>query len=92
MKSPFELLMLVCFGVSWPVNIVKSLRSRSTKGKSLLFLIIVDIGYVFGILHKLIYSRDAVIYVYILNLLMVSTDIVLYFRNKAWENRQHKSA
>ncbi|MDD4297696.1 MAG: PQ-loop domain-containing transporter [Ruminiclostridium sp.] len=80
--SVFEIGMLVCFGAAWPASIIKSYKSRSTAGKSILFLIILFVGYIFGILHKLIYRYDYVIFLYILNSLMVFTDIMLYFRNK----------
>ena len=50
----FEVIMLICFGFSWPFNLIKSIKTRSTKGKSLLFLILIDIGYVFGICSKLV--------------------------------------
>jgi hypothetical protein len=84
--SIFEIGMLVCFGAAWPASIVKSYRSRSTEGKSIVFLIILFIGYIFGILHKLIYRYDIVIFLYMLNSLMVFTDIVLFFRNKKIEH------
>lgn len=80
--SIFEIGMLVCFGAAWPASIYKSYKSRSTEGKSILFLIILFVGYIFGILHKLINKNDYVIFMYILNSLMVFTDILLYFRNK----------
>lgn len=83
--SPFEIIMLVCFGVSWPVSIYKSWTSRSTKGKSLLFMILILIGYVGGILHKIFYSPDIVMVLYVLNLLMVGIDCALYFRNRNLE-------
>jgi hypothetical protein len=83
--SIFEALMLLCFGAAWPVNIYKSLKSKSTTGKSLLFLIIVDLGYVSGIIHKLVFSYDLVLYLYILNLAMVSFDMFLYFRYRRRE-------
>ncbi|MCX7773320.1 MAG: hypothetical protein N2376_09445 [Clostridia bacterium] len=83
--SIFEAGMLICFGAAWPTSIMKSLKSRSTKGKSVSFLFIVLIGYVFGILHKLLYSMDIVIVFYVINLIMVGTDAVLYFRNKRYE-------
>ena len=79
--SIFELGMLICFGVSWPISVVKSYRMRTTKGKSLPFTLAIVIGYIMGITHKLLYSRDIVLVMYIINLLMVSTDIALYFRN-----------
>ncbi|MHB1315121.1 MAG: hypothetical protein ACYCX2_06480 [Christensenellales bacterium] len=80
--SVFEIIMLVCFGFSWPFSIVKSYRSRTTRGKSLLFLIMVFIGYIGGITHKILYRPDSVLYLYILNETMVLTDIMMYFRNR----------
>jgi len=80
--SIFEIGLLLCFGAAWPVSIYKSLTSKRTEGKSLFFLYLVLIGYAFGILHKLFYSRDFVIVLYSLNLLMVLTDILLYYRNR----------
>lgn len=74
--------MLVCFGISWPVNVMKSIQMKSAKGKSLAFLIAIFVGYIFGIIHKLIYSRDGVLYLYILNLIMVGMDLALYFVNR----------
>jgi len=83
--SIFEAGMLLCFGAAWPTSIVKSLKSKSTKGKSILFLFIVLTGYVFGILHKIIFNPDIVIIFYILNFIMVAADACLYFRNKKIE-------
>ena len=74
--------MLICFGAAWPTNIVKSLKSRTTKGKSLPFLLIVLAGYVFGILNKVIYDTDIVLGFYILNFIMVAADIAIWFRNR----------
>jgi lipopolysaccharide export LptBFGC system permease protein LptF len=79
--SIFEILMLVCFGAAWPFSIYKSYTSRQTAGKSGLFLIIVLVGYAAGIIHKLLYSFDPVIYLYGLNALMVAVDLVLFTRN-----------
>ena len=77
----FEFLMLFCFGFSWPFSILKSLRSRSTKGKSLVFMLLVELGYVFGIINKYLYSRDWVIWAYITLFFVVLVDIALYARN-----------
>lgn len=79
--SIFEALMLICFGVSWPFSIVRSWRARSSKGKSLVFLILIELTYISGILHKTLVSLDIVLGLYILNFLMVSIDIALYIRN-----------
>ncbi len=78
--SFFELAMLICFGVSWPISISKALRTKVVAGKSPVFMSIVIAGYACGIVHKLLYSLDWVISMYILNLLMVSVDLVLYFK------------
>ena len=74
--SPFEILMLLCFGAAWPFSIYKSYKSRKNAGKSVVFLAIVLAGYVAGVLHKSIYNMD-----YILNGVMVLVDMGLYFRN-----------
>ena len=84
----FEFLMLCCFGFSWPFSIAKSLKSKSAKGKSLGFMLLVEAGYVFGIVHKLLYSRNWVIWAYVVLFLVVAVDIALYFRNSALDRRR----
>ena len=79
--SVYEIIMLLCFGAAWPLSIYKSYKSKSVEGKSLFFLIIILVGYVAGILNKIFNNFDYVIYLYILNFVMVSTDIILYLRN-----------
>ncbi len=79
--SVFEILMLVCFGAAWPASIYKSWVNRRTGGKSLTFLLIVAAGYLAGILHKVVYHWDAVVWLYALNGTMVLADILLYARN-----------
>ena len=88
--SIFEALMLLSFGAAWPVQIYKSYTSKKTAGKSVMFLYIVVFGYLCGITHKILYSRDIVMILYIINLLMVSTDILLYYRNKRYEKMEVK--
>ena len=78
--SIFEVAMLVCFGVSWPVSIAKSIRTKIVSGKSPLFMVVVCFGYAFGIMHKLLYSMDWVIVLYVINLVLVATDLSLYFK------------
>lgn len=75
--------MLLCFGASWPFSIAKTVRTRQVAGKSPVFLTIVCIGYGFGIAHKILYSRDWVLILYAVNMLMVAADIALYFRYAA---------
>ena len=84
----FEFLMLCCFGFSWPFSIAKSLKSKSAKGKSLGFMLLVEAGYVFGIIHKLLYSRNWVIWAYVVLFLVVAVDIALYFRNSALDRQR----
>ncbi len=83
--SIFEILMLLCFGAAWPFSIHKSWTSRKTGGKSVFFLFVVLLGYAAGILNKLVYDPDAVVWLYGLNSLMVGADIALYFRNRTLE-------
>lgn len=83
--SIFEIIMLVCFGFAWPLSILKSYRSKTTQGKSLLFLLVILVGYVAGILHKFYFKRDLVMILYVINFIMVSIDVALYFRNRYLE-------
>ncbi len=76
------MVMLVCFGISWPFSIYRSYKNKSVKGKSIVFLFCILVGYLGGILHKILYNNDWVLFLYLLNFLMVFTDIVLYFRYK----------
>jgi hypothetical protein len=79
--SLFEIIMLLCFGAAWPVSLFKSWTSRTNSGKSVVFLFVIVVGYAAGIIHKLLNSRDLVIFLYALNMAMVSADIALWFRN-----------
>ena len=85
-----EIIMIVSFGASWPINVMKSYKARTTKGKSLGFLCLIEFGYVAGIASKLMNdaymasfaSKWYVLFFYVLNFIMVGTDLALYFRNK----------
>lgn len=87
-----EAVMVICFGLSWPASLVRSWRSHSTKGKSVLFLFMIAAGYASGIIWKFLeYRNTGVIkyptFFYAVNLLMVLLDIALYFRNRRMESR-----
>ena len=90
MSEILEVVMIVSFGLSWPMNVIKSWKSRTAKGKSLIFLCFVVFGYIAGIASKFMNeaymasfaSKWYVLIFYILNLLMVSPDLLLYIRNK----------
>lgn len=85
----FEAGMLLCFGCSWPMNITKSIRARTAKGKSLAFELFVLVGYICGITGKCISgSINWVFAIYILDLLMVATDILLTLRNRRLDKRK----
>ena len=94
-ETVLEACMVISFGISWPMSILKSVRSRTAKGKSLFFLLMICFGYVCGIIWKVILFRKTGVfawpsYFYILNLLMVSADIVLYFRNTRLDRQSGK--
>ena len=82
MAQIFETLMLICFGMSWPFNIAKSLRSGTAKGKSMLFEVVIIVGYLMGLTGKFVSGNVTyVAVVYVLDILMVSTDLILTLRN-----------
>ena len=86
-----EMCMLFCFGFAWPFNIYKSYKARANVGKSLLFLIVIWLGYLFGILYKALSpDPDFVLWLYVINVGMVSADIALYYRNKLISERTGK--
>ena len=90
--SIFEIIMLLCFGAAWPSSIHKSYVSRTSRGKSLFFLIIILAGYGSGILHKIFYNPDWVILFYALNGFMVTIDMFLYFRNTSLDRQRDMNA
>ena len=91
-----EIAMVVAFGFSWPNNILTTFRNKSTKGKSLAFLLLIDSGYVCGITGKIVTILNGgsvhwyVLFFYVLNFIMVSADLVLYFYYRAKEKNTAK--
>lgn len=80
--------MLLCFGISWPISVYKSIVSKSTQGKSVVFIGAIIIGYIAGILGKFVSGQiNYVLILYCFNLAVVSLDLILYFRNKAGEKK-----
>ena len=79
--SFFEALMLICFGAAWPVSIYWSYKSRVTSGKSIAFLVTVEVGYLSGIVYKVSSNLDHIVSLYVLNAVLVLVDIGLYRRN-----------
>lgn len=83
MVQIFECVMLICFGISWPVSVYKSIVSKSTKGKSVVFIIAILIGYVSGIVGKIVGNNiNYVLVLYVFNFVVVSVDLCLYFINR----------
>lgn len=93
MSEILEIVMIVSFGASWPINVLKSYRARTTKGKSLVFLLLIFFGYIAGIASKLLNEaymasfadKWYVLFFYVLNLAMVGLDLLLYIRNRKLE-------
>ena len=82
MGAMFESIMLICFGLSWPLNVIKAYKARTTQGTSLPFILLIVTGYIAGITAMLISGQlNYVLIVYLLNLVIVSLNVVVYFRN-----------
>ena len=80
--------MVICFGLSWPVSVYKSYKSRTAKGKSLVFEVFIFIGYICGIVGKLVTHNITYVFIfYIINIVMVSVDMCLYLRNVRLDRR-----
>ncbi len=98
MSEILEIIMIVSFGASWPMNVMKSYKARTAKGKSIAFLLLIFFGYIAGIASKFlneaymasINEKWYVLFFYFLNLLMVSADLILYFRNKRLDKQEVK--
>ena len=84
-----EFLMILSFGISWPLKCYRSFKSRTAKGSSVTFTICIALGYVCGIISKIILISQGQIepsnlafIMYWPNIIFVTVDILLYFRNK----------
>lgn len=76
----FEVIMLLCFASSWPFSIIKALRTHIVAGKSPLFMVLIEMGYVSGILYKVTSPEyDWRVWLYVLNFIIIGTDLVLYY-------------
>ena len=88
MGSILETIMLVCFGFSWPLNVIKAYRAKTAKGTSLPFILLIITGYIAGISAKLISGQiNYVLIAYILNLAIVSLNVIVYFRNVSLDKK-----
>lgn len=92
MAELLESTMLICFGLSWPMNLAKNIKARSARNMSLQFILLIIIGYVAGISAKIYNHRfNYVLIVYLLNLVVVSANVVVYFINRRYD-RQMQTA
>lgn len=83
MAEILETVMLVCFGLSWPMNVYKNYKARSARNMSIQFITLIMLGYIAGIGAKICNQNYTyVLAVYIINLIFVSTNVPIYFRNK----------
>lgn len=100
MSEILEIIMIVSFGASWPLNVLKSYKARTTKGKSLAFLLLIFFGYVAGIASKLtndsymaqIDQKWYVLFFYILNFIMVGADLLMYARNYRLDKKKKQES
>ena len=100
MSEILEIIMVLCFGASWPFNVMKAYKARTAKGKSLLFLSFIICGYIAGITSKFLNEaymasfadKWYVVFFYFLNLTMVTADLLIYFRNKKLDEQREKNA
>ena len=91
MSSILETIMLICFGFSWPLNVIKAYKAKTAKGTSLPFILLIITGYIAGISSKLISGQiNYVLIAYILNLAIVSLNVVVYFRNVSLDKKHLK--
>ena len=97
MAEILEVIMIVSFGASWPLNVIKSYKARTAKGKSLPFLCLILFGYIAGIISKLVNEsymasfneKWYVLFFYVLNFIMVAIDFILYFRNLSLDKKEN---
>ncbi len=89
MGSIFETVMLLCFGFSWPMNLIKAYNAKTAKGTSLPFILLIIIGYVAGITAKIVTGQtNYVLAAYVLNLAVVLLNLVIYFRNSTLDKKK----
>lgn len=91
MTQALEATMLVCFGLSWPMNLVKNFKAGTAKSMSLKFILLIIFGYLAGISAKLLtHQLNYVLIVYFLNIAIVSLNLGVYFLNKHKDKQREK--
>ncbi len=93
MAEILESLMLVCFGLSWPISVMKNIKAKSAKNMSFRFNLLIIVGYICGIVAKFYTGAiNYVLVVYLLNLVIVSMNMVVYFVNKKYDRLAEKAS
>ncbi|MEE0686669.1 MAG: hypothetical protein UEA60_08465 [Lachnospiraceae bacterium] len=88
MTNFLEAFMLICFGLSWPLSLYKNIKAKTAKSMSLQFTLLIITGYIAGITAKIVNNNfNYVLVIYILNLIIVSANIVVYFINLRYDKR-----
>lgn len=86
MTQLLEAGMLLCFGCSWPMSLYKNYRAKSAQSMSIHFILLIILGYICGIAAKLVtHNVGYVLIVYLLNLFIVSLNLVVYFINRRYD-------
>lgn len=92
MSALLETVMLVCFGFSWPISVVGNYRSRTAKGMNPSFIVLIMTGYIAGITAKIVSGNFTfVLFAYILNLILVSANLLIFFRNSRLDRERDAS-
>ncbi len=91
MTEILESIMLICFGLSWPMSVIKNIRARTARSMSLPFILLIIVGYIAGISAKIVsHNFSYVLVIYVLNLIFVSANLVVYFINRGIDRRSGK--
>ena len=92
LSSILESCMLLCFGASWPLSVIKNYKAKSARAMSLPFILLIVIGYICGIIAKfagLSAGKTTPIYVFVVYFfIVVSINIVLYFINRGYDKKK----
>ncbi len=87
-----EAIMLVCFGLSWPINAMKAWKSGTAVGTSWMFLGLITLGYVAGIAAKFAGGGvNWVLAVYFINLAALVANWLIYARNRRLDAQRRKA-
>ena len=93
MAELLESTMLICFGLSWPMNLAKNIKAKSARNMSIQFILLIITGYIAGISAKIYNHRfNYVLVVYLLNLVVVSANVIVYFINRRYDRQMQTAA